>query len=210
MLSCAARALGSRAWLRLDAFALRVVIRLLLLGLAFAASAPGTRVALAQPHGAEAHHASAHHGLPSAILADRRVGPYVASVWTDSDIGVGTIYVVLKAAPGSTFVPPSAVRIAVGPVSGRLPEVVHETHAERAGRGARFMTDVMFDRAERWNVRVIIEGPAGGGQLVSQVDARHNATLGPFGLVLSSLPFVLVAGVWWRATVVRHRIIAGP
>lgn len=177
--------------------------RLSLFALAVAAFAAPARGTLAQSHGA-----MPRHGLPAPIIVDRRVGPYVASVWADPDIGIGTIHVVLQDADGSAFTPPSSVRVAVVPVSGRLAEVVHEARPERARRGARFMTEVAFDRAERWNVRVIIEGAAGGGQLVSHVEARPDATLGPLGLMLSSVPFLMVAVVWWRAAVARNRLIA--
>ena len=44
------------------------------------------------------------------------------------------------------------------------------------------MAQLMFDRPERWNVRVIVEGPAGGGQLVSQVESTTNAAMGLFGV----------------------------
>ena len=70
------------------------------------------------------------------------------------------------------------------------------------------MTDVAFDRAERWNLRVLIDGAAGGGQLTSEVEALPNVSAGPFVLVLSLLPFLTVGGVWWRAAVARRRIRA--
>jgi len=169
---------------------------------AFAALMNGTH---ARPHAA-----MAHGGLPFPIIVDRRVGPYVASVWTHPGIGIGTFYVLLKAADGVAFTQPSAVHVAVVPASGRLAEAAYEAHSERVRQGARFMTEVVFDRGERWNVRVMIEGPAGGGQLTSQVEATADATLGSLGLILYSLPFLLVAVVWWRAAVDRHRIIGRP
>jgi len=158
----------------------------------------------AHPHEMEA----AHRGAPSPIIRDQRVGPYVVSVWTDPEVGRGPMYVVLEAADGLTFTPPSAVRVGVAPVSGRLPEVLHDAHSEPVRRGARFMTDVAFDRAERWNLRVLIDGSADGGQLTSEVEALPNASAGPFVLVLSLLPFLAVGGVWWRAAVARRQIRA--
>jgi len=77
-------------------------------------------------------------------------------------------------------------------------------------RGARFMTNVVFDGAERWNLRILIDGGAGGGQLTSQLQAVPNVATGPFVLVLSVLPFLTVGGVWWRAAVVRRRSVALP
>jgi hypothetical protein len=155
---------------------------------------------------AHRHEMAGHRGAPTRIIADRRLGPYVASVWTDAEVGSGPMYVMLEAADGQTFIPPSAVRVGVAPVSGRRSEVLHRTHSEPTRRGARFMTDVAFDRAERWNLRVLVEGSAGGGQLTSQVEAVPNAATGPFMLVLSVLPFLAVTGVWWRAAVARRRI----
>jgi hypothetical protein len=175
---------------------------LLMFAVAVAAFAVHMSGAGAHPHEME----TAHRGAPSPIVVDQRVGPYVASVWTDPEVGTGPLYVVLEAADGLTFTPPSAVRVGVAPVSKRLPEVVHDAHPEPVRRGARFMTDVVFDRAERWDLRVLIDGSAGGGQLTSQVEAMPNAAAGPFVLVLSLLPFLAVAGVWWRAAAARRRI----
>ena len=149
-----------------------------------------------------------HRGAPSRIVRDQRVGPYLASVWADPEVGHGPMYVVLEAADGRAFTPPSAVRVGVAPVSGRLPEALHDAHAEPVRRGGRFMTDVMFDRAERWNLRVVIDGSAGGGQLTSQVNAVPNVSTGPVVLVLSLLPFLAVGVVWWRASVARRRTVA--
>ena len=159
---------------------------------------------------AHSHDMAAHRGAPSPVVRDQRVGPYLASVWTDPEVGSGPMYVVLEAANGLTFTPPSTVRVGLAPMSGRLPEVVHDAHPMRVRRGARFMTDVVFDRAEPWNLRVVINGFAGGGQLIAQVDAVPNVAAGPFVLVLSLLPFLAVGGVWWRASVARRRSVALP
>ncbi|MDQ3698276.1 MAG: hypothetical protein M3373_09655 [Gemmatimonadota bacterium] len=149
----------------------------------------------------------AHEGPPFPIIVDRHVGPYVASVWTDPDIGIGTFYVVLEAADGMAFTEPAAVRVGVAPVSGRLAEVLYDARPERVRRGARFVAEVAFDRGEQWHVRVITEGPAGGGELTSQVEATPDVTLGPIGLVIYSFPFVLVAVLWWRVAVGRRRTL---
>jgi len=162
------------------------------------------------------HEAMAHHEMPTRILVEQRVGAYIASVWSSRDVGMGAVYVVLDAADGASFVAPSRVRVAVAPASGRLPEVVHDAHVDNAQHAERYTAHVMFDRADSWNVRVIVESAAGGGELTSHVDTAPNAMNGLFGLVLSSLPFVLIAGVWWRAAVVRQarrfpgESIAGP
>lgn len=157
---------------------------------------------------AQSHEMMMHHGVPSRVVADRRVGPYVASVWIGREVGDGTVYVMLDAADGLAFTPPSAVRVAVVPTSGRLAEVVHEAQpqAARAQRGARYMANVMFDRPERWNMRVIVEGSAGGGEVVLPVESTSNASLGAVGVILASIPFVLVGFVYWRSWHARRRL----
>jgi len=50
--------------------------------------------------GAHPHEMAAHRGAPTRIVADRRIGPYVASVWTDPEVGSGPMYIMLEAADG--------------------------------------------------------------------------------------------------------------
>lgn len=150
----------------------------------------------------------AHRGPPYPIIVDRQVGPYLVSVWTDPDIGTGKFYIVLEAPEGQQFVQPSAIRVAVEPKSGRRPEAEYDAEPQRAKTGARYYAEVEFDEGEWWAVRVTIDGPAGGGQLNSEVLATPAGDIGPFGLLVYSLPFVLIAALWWRATVVRRRMTA--
>ena len=149
--------------------------------------------------------ALAHEGPPFPILVDQRVGPYLVSVWTDPDIGTGTFYVVLETPAGVTFVPPTAVRVAVAPMTGRLAEAIYAARSEPVRRGARFFAEVGFDRGEQWRVRVIVESSAGGGELTSQVEATPDGSIGPVGLALYSFPFVLIAVLWWRVSIERRR-----
>lgn len=150
--------------------------------------------------------AVAHEGPPFPIIMDAVVGPYLAEVWTDPDIGIGTFFVILQAREGAELVPPTSVRVAVAPVSGRLPEVSYDARAERTRTGARYMAEVEFDRGEFWHVRVTIESPAGGGELEAEVEATPDGSIGPIGLLIYALPFVLIAAVWIRAAIVRRRM----
>ena len=150
--------------------------------------------------------ALAHEGPPFPILVDEVVGPYVAEVWTDPDIGIGTFFVILRPRSEGALVPPTSVRVAVAPVSGRLAEASYEARRERTRSGARYMAEVEFDRGEFWRVRVTIESPAGGGVLEAEVEATPAGTIGAIGLVLYALPFALIAAVWVRAALVRRRM----
>ena len=157
---------------------------------------------------AQSHGMMMHHGVPSRVVADQRVGPYIASVWIEPEVGDGAIYVILDAADGAPFTLPSTVRVAAAPTSGRTGAMVEEAHleSERPGAEARYMTHLMFDRPDQWRVRVIVNGAAGGGELVTPVESTTNAAMGPFGVALAATPFLLVAFVYWRSWLARRRI----
>lgn len=154
--------------------------------------------------------ALAHEGPPFPIVLDAPVGPYVAEVWTDPDIGTGTFFVILRAQEGRPFLEPTSVRVGVRPVSGRLPEAVYDAEPQEVRSGARYMAEVEFDRGEYWDVRVIVGGLAGGGELTSRVEATPDGSLGPVAVVIYSLPFLLVAFLWWRTSVARRRMEEPP
>ncbi len=107
----------------------------------------------------------AHQGPPFPILVDQNVGPYVASVWSDPDIGTATFFVVLEAPKGHKLPATTSVRIGVQPLTKRLPEVFYDTEAQPVDEGARYMAKIQFDKGEMWHVRVVLGGSGGGGEI---------------------------------------------
>lgn len=149
--------------------------------------------------------AAAHEGPPFPIVVDAPIGAYLVSVWTDPDIGIGSFFVVIDG-PGSDGVrPPDAVHVAVQPLSGRLAEAVHAAEPQAVRRGARFFAEVPFDRGELWRVRVTVDGPDGRGEVAAEVEPTPDGSIGPIGLVVYAVPFLLVAALWVRVTLVRRQ-----
>lgn len=150
--------------------------------------------------------AEAHEGPPFAIIVDEEVGPYLVSVWTDPDIGIGTFFVVFDPKNNDHEVDDiESVKIGVEPVSGRLEEEVYEFEPQRSRSGARYWTEVEFDKGEFWKVRIAIEGDGFKKELHSEVEATPDGTIGPIGLLIYALPFVGVGILWFRAIIVRRR-----
>lgn len=148
----------------------------------------------------------AHEGPPFAIIVDEEVGPYLVSVWTDPDIGIGTFFVVFD--PKSDDHSANdirSVKIGVEPVSGRLEEAIYEFEPQRTRSGARYWTEVEFDKGEFWKVRITIEGDGFEKELHSEVEATPDGTIGPIGLLIYALPFVGIGILWFRAIMVRRR-----
>ena len=145
-----------------------------------------------------------HGGVPERVVGNERAGPYLVSVWAKSDVGMGMLYIVYDAPAGTAFVPPTAVRVGVAPASGRLPETRYDARPEVVAHGARYVAHVTFDRDEAWRVRVLTEGPAGGGEVRTEVRATA-ARISPFHLVLYALPVLLIIGLWVRTAIARLR-----
>lgn len=148
--------------------------------------------------------ALAHLGPPFPILVDQRVGPYVASVWTDPNIGTGIFIVMLEAPPGQRLPARTRVRVGVRPASRRLAEALSEGQPQAVREGARYDTTVAFDRGGTWQVRVLVDGSAGGGVLTAEVEPTPAGSIGPIGFVVFGFPFAGVGFLWLKAAMRRR------
>jgi hypothetical protein len=141
-----------------------------------------------------------HSGPPFPILVDQRVGPYVASVWTDPDIGTGTFFVILETPKGGSLPAKAAVRIGVQPVSKRLPEVLYEAEPQSVKEGARYFTKVKFDKGGMWHTRILIDG----AELKADVEPTPDGVIGPFASLVYALPFLGIGFLWIKAALRRR------
>lgn len=151
------------------------------------------------------HGSIAHEGPPFPIIIDEPVGPYLVSVWTDPDIGIGTFFVVFEPVNRNYSPDITVVQVAVEPRSGRLDEAVYDAEAQRSRQGARFYAEVEFDQGEMWKIRVRIEGDGFEKDLISEVEATPDGTIGPIGLLVYALPFVAIGVLWVKAIWVRRK-----
>src|SRR3954464_5531922 len=71
----------------------------------------------------------AHEGPPFPLFVDRKVDPYVISVWTDPDVGEALFFVIVNA-QAATLPADLRVQVGVQPVSGRLPEAFYAAERE--------------------------------------------------------------------------------
>ena len=147
-----------------------------------------------------------HSGPPFPILVDQRVGPYVASVWTDPDIGTGTFFVILEAPKGGSLPAKAAVRIGVQPVSKRLPEVLYEAEPQSVKEGARYFTKVKFDKGGMWHTRILIDG----SELRADVEPTPDGIIGPFASLVYALPFLGIGFLWIKAALRRRSPASEP
>ena len=147
--------------------------------------------------------AHAHEGPPFPLVVDRKAGPYVISIWTDPDVGVGTFFVILEHAPGTTLPAENKVEVCVQPTNGRLPEACYPGTLQDLRGRVQYEVKVEFDRQEMWRVRVHVSGANGAGEVFAEVEATP-AGFGAWDLLIYGFPFVLF-GLLWLAAALRGR-----
>jgi hypothetical protein len=169
----------------------------------FAAARRGALAALLFALLALAPPSSAHQGPPYPIIVDQRAGPYLLSVWSDPDVGIGTFFVTFESSANGPISDDLTVDIAVQPVTGRLPEARHPTAREELRDSVQFLGEVPFDAQEWWHVRVIVASAAGGGEVSTDVEVTPPG-LGPWDILLYFFPFGAVGFLWIRAVLARR------
>jgi|SRR5262245_1153433 len=147
---------------------------------------------------------SAHEGPPFPIVQDKPVGPAVISIWTDPDVGNATFFVLVNPPAGGVLPNDLKVRLGVQPKSGRLAEANYEMQRENLSGQVQYKAVPYLDQQELWRVRVTLVSAAGGGELISEVEATPPG-YGRWDLLIYLLPFLAVGLLWMRAVLRRRR-----
>ncbi|HWY87263.1 MAG TPA: hypothetical protein VNX28_11090 [Gemmataceae bacterium] len=148
--------------------------------------------------------ARGHAGSPFPIIVDRPSGPYVISVWADPDVGIGTFYVILAPAPGTTLHADIRVEVGVQPTNGRLAEACYPATRQNMPERVQYYAEVKFDREEMWQVRVRVTSAGGSAEVTTLVEATPPG-FGAWDLLIYGLPFILFGTLWFRACLCRPR-----
>jgi len=146
--------------------------------------------------------ARAHVGAPYPVLMEEPVGPYLVSALADPDVGGGTFYVMValdgKAPPEGTTVTARAE-----PEDGHRAAEAYAAERQQTRYGERFVAEVPFDAEGPWQMRLVVEGPAGAGEVEFPVRVTPSGT-GWLATVACLVPFVLLGGLWLRG-ILRQR-----
>jgi hypothetical protein len=144
----------------------------------------------------------AHRGIPVAVATSQDAGPYAVSLWATPDTGAGMLHIVVL--PRDGVLAPREVRVALRGASGSEVERVYRAYPEPTRHGVRFAAAVTLPRVESWQVRVMLDGASGPGELRSSFASVAPSGNGLAGLALAAVPFVLVAGLWGPLRLVRR------
>jgi hypothetical protein len=151
--------------------------------------------------------ALAHAGAPYPLLVDEPVGPYRVSTLADPDVGQGTFYIEAKAADGS-LPAGTTVTVAVQPADGHLAEAGVPAERRSTRYGDRYVATVPFDTEGLWQVRLLLDGPAGRAEHRFSVDVTPPG-ISWLGTVACLLPFLLLGGLWVRSALRKRSMAHG-
>lgn len=143
---------------------------------------------------------SAHEGPPFPLFVDRKVDPYVISLWTDPDVGDALFFVIVNAPDAAALPADLRVQIGVQPVSGRLAEAFYSAERENLPGQVQYRTQVHFDAQEFWRVRVRLESALGNAETSETVEATPPG-YGRWDLLIYLLPFLAIGALWAVAMV---------
>ncbi|MEJ2736539.1 MAG: hypothetical protein P8189_23735 [Anaerolineae bacterium] len=151
--------------------------------------------------------ALAHVGAPYPVLLEEPVGPYLASALADPDVGKGTFYILVTLAGGEAPAPDTAITVWVEPEDGHLAEAGYPAERQETRYGERFVAEVPFDAEGAWQVRLVLEGPAGRGETAFPVRVTPSG-VGWLATLGCLVPFVILGGLWLRGAL-RSRESSG-
>jgi len=152
--------------------------------------------------------ARAHEGPPFPVLVDEDCPPWTVDVWADPDVGIGTLWVQLRAEGDVALPADTKVWVYAAPSSGATEELRWPTEPEPYRSGLQYVAKVDFPTREFWAIRVIVESASAGArhELAFHVEVTPPG-YGPIDLLLYVWPFLAVAFLWWKA-LRRHKTYA--
>jgi hypothetical protein len=160
------------------------------------------------------HSVAAHDGPPFPIVSNQIAGPYSISVWTDPDTtddgtAGGQFWVTIE--PTGNVKSVAAGTIATVSIQSldRGGSLREGRTSPRSGDVGRQFVALVMDHEGRFAVRVTIDGPAGRGQVESEVTATYDLRPSRGLVVLYLLPFVALGGLWVKLLVRRRNTRSG-
>jgi hypothetical protein len=145
-----------------------------------------------------------HHAPPARIITDEQVGPWTISVWAQQHMDTGRFFVKVRPSSGTT-VPtlPDDLKVEIGvqPASQNLPETFYA--ASRETPDGQYAADTPFDNEKSWQIRVRLQSSRGVNETTTYIGASPPGS-GQWQLLLYSLPFLSVGGLWLRVYGLRR------
>jgi hypothetical protein len=159
--------------------------------------------------------AAAHSGPPYAIVTHQIAGPYRLSLWTDPDATDdrtpgGQFWVVVEPGRDGAVPPETRARVAIRPLDRDADAPFVEVAAQPVnGDVTRQYAGLVMDHEGPFAVRVVVDGPWGGGAMGTRVQATYDLRPPLPLLGVYMLPFLAVGFLWTYRLLRRRRARRG-
>jgi hypothetical protein len=134
-----------------------------------------------------------HHAPPAPIITDEQVGPWAISVWAQQHMDTGRFFVKVRPSSGTTVPDDLKVEIGVQSASQNSPETFYA--ASREFPDGQYAAEAPFDTEKSWQIRVRLQSSRGVSETTTYLGASPPGS-GQWQLLLYSLPFLSVGGLW--------------
>ena len=141
-----------------------------------------------------------HHAPPVRIITDEQVGPWTITVWAQQHMDTERFFVKVRSSSGTTVPNDLKVEIGVQPASQNSPEIFYPASYESPDQ---YTAEAPFDSEKSWQVRVRLQSPRGVSETTTYIGAAPPGS-GEWQLLLYSLPFLSVGGLWLRVYRLRR------
>jgi len=141
------------------------------------------------------------HAPPVRIITDEQVGPWTISVWAQQHMDTGRFFVKMRPSLGATVPDDLKVEVGVQPASQSSPETFYP--ASHDSEDGQYIAEAPFDIEKSWQIRVRLQSSRGVSETTTSINASP-AVSGQWQLLLYSLPFLSVIGLWLRVYQLRR------
>ncbi|HKV93159.1 MAG TPA: hypothetical protein VJW20_11490 [Candidatus Angelobacter sp.] len=144
-----------------------------------------------------------HHAPPARIITDEHVGPWIISAWAQQHMDTERFFIKVRPSSGTT-VPtvPDDLKIEIGvqPASQTSPVTFYTASRESPDQ---YTAEAPFDSEKSWQMRIRLQSSRGVNETTTYIGAAPPG-LGQWQLLLYSLPFLSVGGLWLRVYRLRR------
>lgn len=138
--------------------------------------------------------AFAHSGAPFLVLLEEPVGPYTVTMWADPDVGGGT-FTIEANENGQPLADGTTATLWAEPEDGHLPAQDYAAEWQTTADGERLVATIPFDAEGQWQVRLVMDGPAGSGEATVNVQVTADGN-NPLIAAICLVPFVILGALW--------------
>lgn len=136
-----------------------------------------------------------HHAPPARIITDQQAGPWTISLWAQQHMETERFFVTVRPPSVTTIPDDLKVEVGIRPADRNSPVTFYPAKSESPD--GQYTAEMPFDPGQSWQVRVRLQSSQGVNEIATYIGTAPPGP-GQWQLLLYSLPFLSVGGIWFR------------